>query len=185
MGCLRLGVAGMFQSADACPPGGLAVSGATNVTLRVAYAAGSPPTIAGDLFFAGAGAAVPAASMRVPLARPLEAVVAGPRAFFAVGAASGYYQTQFTVTALGIFTDAPLNVSFAPAAPSASASPQSSLPRAAFGDVAWPLAAGVAAAAALAAAAVATCRFQQRARRDAGASSSGDGYKEMAETGVR
>ena len=146
----------------------------------MAYAAGSPPTISGDLFVAGAAA--PAAAMRVPLARPLEAVVAGPRAFFAVGAASGYYQTKFTVTALGIFTDAPLNVSLAA---SASASPQSSLPRAAFGDVAWPLAAGVAAAAALAAAAVATCRFQQRARRDAGASSSGDGYKEMAETGVR
>jgi hypothetical protein len=182
MGCMRLGVAGMFESAEACPSGNLSLSGAANLTLRVAYAA-APPAISGDLFFTNSGAAVPGATLRVPLPRPLAAFVAGPRALLAVGAASGYYMTRFTVTALGVFADAPINVSLASA--SASASPQGgSLPRAAYGDVAGPLAAGVAAAAALGAGAVAACRCQQRARRRAGASSGG-AYKEVAETAAR
>jgi hypothetical protein len=116
-----------------------------------------PPTISGE-FFTADGSAVPGLALRVPLARPLDAIVAGPRASVGVGAAGGYYLTALTVAAVGVFTDAPLNLSLAA---SASAPPSGTLPSASFGDVAGPLAAAVAAAAALFAGAYAACHYRR------------------------
>jgi hypothetical protein len=106
----------------------------------------------------------------------LEAIVAGPRAFLSIGAAGGFYLTVFTVAKVGIFTDAPLNLSLAV---SASAPPPQpgTLPSASFGDVAGPLAAAVAAAAALLAGALAACHFFRRARARA-AGGGGDGLSD-------
>ena len=171
-GCMRLGLGGLFEYDDACSPSGISGDGgASNFTLRVAYAP-APPTISADLFFAD-GSPVPGVALRVPLARPLEAIVAGPRALVAVGAAGGYYLTVLTVTAVGFFTDAPLNLSLAVSA--SAPPPPGTLPSAGFGDVAGPLAAAVAAAAALLAGAFAACRYVQRARALASAAASSGG----------
>jgi len=158
-GCMRLGLGGAFESADACSPNGVPnLISPITFTLRVAYTP-VPPTISGD-FFTADGSAVPGLALRVPLARPLEAIVAGPRAFLSIGAAGGFYLTVFTVAKVGVFTDAPLNLSLAV---SASAPPPQpgTLPSASFGDVAGPLAAAVAAAAALFAGAYAACHYRR------------------------
>ena len=172
-GCMRLGIGGRFESDYVCPQGRNPIAGgAANFTLRVAYLP-APPTISGGLFSAD-GSPVPGVALRVPLARPLDAIVAGPRASVGVGAAGGYYLTALTVAAVGVFTDAPLNLSLAA---SASAPPSGTLPSASFGDVAGPLAAAVAAAAALLAGALAACHFFRRARARA-AGGGGDGLSD-------
>ena len=179
-GCMRLGLGGAFESAEACSPSGVPDTiSPINFTLRVSYAP-APPTISGELFTAD-GSALPGLALRVPLARPLEAVVAGPRAFLSVGAAGGFYLTVFTVAAVGVFTDAPLNLSLAATASAPPPQP-GTLPSAGFGDVAGPLAAAVAAAAALFAGAYAACHYRRAwALAAASASSSGGGTVKRVE----
>ena len=145
-GCMRVGVGGLFAAADACTSPNFYLPGSVVLTAKFQYAPVPGGTggagggvLSGALFLAD-GSPVDGSQVSFNVSLPLATVLHAPdgTARFAVGAATGFFRTDWTLQGVGWYSRIAPNITLASTSPTVTPS-AGILPSSPAGNIAVPL----------------------------------------------